>query len=93
MSELREGRTVVANDVEVLGMRLLRAFDEEAIGDPETAVLEEDAARRAGFDYGSEDFDAALQYLLEYGYLKSHYIVGGEAYMVTPEALERLAEE
>jgi len=83
----------VVNDVEVLGMRLLRAFDEEAIGDPETAVLEEDAARRAGFDYGSEDFDATLQYLLQYGYLKSHYIVGGKAYMVTPEALERLAEE
>src|SRR5829696_7302737 len=40
-----EGRTAVANDVEVLGMRLLRALNEEAIGDPETAVLAEDVAR------------------------------------------------
>jgi hypothetical protein len=51
----------VPNEVEVLGMRLLRAFDEETIGDPRTAVLAMDAARRAGFDYGSPDFDAALQ--------------------------------
>lgn len=82
----------MANDVEVLGMRLLRAFDEEAIGDPETAILAEDVARRAGFDYGAEDFDAALQYLLGRGWLKSHRIVGGEAYMITPEGLEKLAE-
>jgi hypothetical protein len=68
----------VANDAEVLGMRLLWAFDREAIGDPETAVSAEDVALRAGFDYGSENFDAALQYLLRCGYLKSHYIVGGE---------------
>jgi hypothetical protein len=87
-----EGRPAVANDVEVLGMRLLRALNEEAIGDLETAVLAEDVARRARFDYGSENFDAALQYLLRCGYLKSHYIVGGEAYMITPEGLEKLAK-
>lgn len=79
------------NEAEVLGIRLLRAFDEEAIGDPRTAVLAEDAARRAGFDYGSPDFDAALQHLLQRGYLVSHYIVGGEAYAITPEALEELS--
>jgi hypothetical protein len=82
----------VPNEVEVLGMRLLRAFDDEAIDDARTAVLAEDAARRAGFDYGSPDFDAALQYLLQRGYLVSHYIVGGEAYTITPEALERLSK-
>ena len=82
----------MADDVEVLGMRLLRALNQEAIGDPETAVLAEDVAQRAGFDYGSEDFDAALRYLLRCGYLESHYIVGGEAYMITPEGLEKLAE-
>ena len=87
-----EGRPAVANDVEVLGMRLLRALNEEAIGDLEMAVLAEDVARRARFDYGSENFDAALQYLLRCGYLKSHYIVGGEAYMITPEGLEKLAK-
>jgi hypothetical protein len=79
------------NEAEVLGIRLLRAFDEEAIDDPRTAVLAEDAARRAGFDYGSPDFDAALQYLLQRGYLVAHYIVGGEAYAITPEALEKLS--
>ncbi len=82
----------MANDVEVLGMRLLQAFNEEAIGDPRTAVLAEDVAQRAGFDYGSENFDATLQYLLRCGYLKSQYIIGGEAYMITPEGLEKLAK-
>ena len=80
------------NEVEVLGIRLLRAFDEEAIDDPRTAVLAEDAARRAGFDYGSPDFDAALQHLLQRGYLVSHYIVGGEAYELTPEGLEKVSK-
>ena len=80
------------NEVEALGMRLLRAFDEEDIDNPRTAVLAEDAARRAGFDYGSPDFEAALQYLLQRGYLVSHYIVGGEAYTLTPEALEKLSK-
>ncbi len=79
------------NEEEVLGLRLLRAFDQEAIDDPQTAVLAEDAARRAGFDYGSPDFDAALQYLLQRGYVVSHYIVGGEAYAVTLEGLEKLS--
>jgi hypothetical protein len=82
----------VASDVEILGLRLLRAFEEEAIDDPRTAVLAVDAARRAGFDYGSPDFDIAVQYLLQCGYLVSHYIVGGEAYAITPEALEKLSK-
>jgi hypothetical protein len=81
----------MANDAEVLGVRLLRSFGEEALDDPETAVLAEDASRRSGFDYGSEDFDTALRYLLNQGYLRYHYIVGGEAYMITPEGLEKLA--
>jgi hypothetical protein len=88
----RKGKTVVLNEVEVLGVRLLRAFDEEAIDDTRTAVLAEDAARRAGFDYGSPDFDAALQYLVGHGYLVSHYIVGGEAYAVTLEGQEKLSK-
>ena len=83
----------MANEIEVLGMRLLGAFDEEAIGDPQTAVLARHTARRAGFDYGSPDFDAALQHLLQRGYLLSHYIVGGEAYAITLEALEQLSKQ
>ncbi len=80
------------NEVEVLSVRLLRAFDKEAIGDPRTAVLARDASRRAGFDYGSPDFDAALQCLLQPGYLVSHYIVADEAYALTLEALEKLSK-
>lgn len=83
----------MANEIEVLGMRLLRAFEEEAIGEPRTAVLARNASRRAGFDYGSPDFDAALQYLLQRGYLLSHYIVGGEAYAITLEAGEKLSKQ
>jgi hypothetical protein len=36
---------------EAMGVRLLRAFEEEAKGNTETAVLAGEAARRAGFDY------------------------------------------
>jgi hypothetical protein len=50
-------------------------------------------SRRAGFDYGSPDFDAALQHLLQRGYLLSHYIVGGEAYAITLEAGEKLSKQ
>ncbi len=82
----------MASDAEIMGLRLLQAFEEEATGNPETTVLAEDAARRAGFDYGSPDFDAALQYLLQRDYLVSHYIVGGEAYSITPEGLENLSK-
>ena len=47
----------MATEVETMGVRLLRAFDEEAKGNTETAVLAAEAARRAGFDYGSEDYE------------------------------------
>ncbi len=83
----------MANEIEVLGMRLLRAFEEEAIGEPRTAVLARNASRRAGFDYGSPDFDAALQHFVQRGYLLSHYIVGGEAYAITLEAGEKLSKQ
>ena len=83
----------MANEIEVLGMRLLRAFEEEAIGEPRTAVLARNTSRRAGFDYGSPDFDAALQHPLQRGYLLSHYIVGGEAYAITLEAGEKLSKQ
>ena len=82
----------MTNETEVMGVRLLRAFNEEAIGDTDTAVLAEDAARRAGFDYGSEDYEAALRYLLDSGYLRPAAVVGGEAFSITSAGVERLTQ-
>jgi hypothetical protein len=78
-------------ETEVMGVRLLRAFDEEAKGNTETAVLAGEAARRAGFDYGSENYEAALRYLLDSGYLRHNPTVGGEGYSITVAGKERLA--
>jgi hypothetical protein len=52
-----------------------------------------DAARMAGFDYGSEDYEAALRYLLDSGYLRPAAVVGGEGYSVTVPGVEDLAGE
>src|SRR5215213_8046952 len=60
-----------------MGVRLLRGFDEEAKGNTEAAVLAGEAAHRAGFNYGSEDYEAALHYLLDFGYLRPAAVVGG----------------
>ncbi len=83
----------MAAEVETMGVRLLRAFDEEATGNTETVVLAAEAARRAGFDYGSEDYEAALRYLLDSGYLRPAAVVGGEGYSVTVAGVEDLAGE
>ena len=77
---------------EVMGVRLLRGFDEEARGNTETAVLAADAAQRAGFDHGSEDYEVALRYLLESGYLRPKPIVGGEGYSITAAGKDRVSE-
>jgi hypothetical protein len=79
-------------EVETMGVRLLRAFDEEARGNTETAVLAAEAARRAGFDHGSEDYEAALRYLLDSGYLRSTPAVGGEGFAMTTAGKARLSE-
>ncbi len=83
----------MATEVEVLGERLLRGFNEEALGNTETAVVAAEAARRAGFDHGSEDYEAALRYLLDSGYLRSAAVVGGEGYSITVAGVEKLARE
>ncbi len=83
----------MATEVEVLGERLLRGFNEEALGNTETVVVAAEAARRAGFDHGSEDYEAALRYLLDSGYLRSATIVGGEGYSITVAGVEKLARE
>ena len=83
----------MATEVEVLAERLLRGFNEEALGNTETVVVAAEAALRAGFDYGSEDYEAALRYLLDSGYLRPATIVGGEGYSITVAGVERLARE
>ena len=49
--------------------QLLRAFDQSAGGSPTTDVTASDAAQEAGFDPGSREFEAALGYLVDVGYL------------------------
>jgi hypothetical protein len=82
----------MATEVETMGVRLLRAFDEEAKGNTETAVLAAEAARRAGFDHGSEDYEVALGYLLDSGYLRPTPAVGGEGFGITTAGKNRLSE-
>ena len=83
----------MATEVEVLGERLLRGFNEEALGNTETVVVAAEAARRAGFDHGSENYEAALGYLLDSGYLRPAAVVGGEGYSITVAGVEKLARE
>ena len=83
----------MATEVEVLGERLLRGFNEEALGNTETVVVAAEAARRAGFDHGSENYEAALGYLLDSGYLRPATVVGGEGYSITVAGVEKLARE
>lgn len=82
----------MATEVETMGVRLLRAFDEEARGNTETAVLAAEAARRAGFDHGSEHYEVALGYLLDSGYLRPTPAVGGEGFGITTAGKDRLSE-
>jgi hypothetical protein len=79
-------------DTETMGVRLLRGFDEEARGNTETAVLAGAAARRVGFDYGSENHEAALRHLLDSGYLRPAAVVGGEGYSITAAGVGKLDE-
>jgi hypothetical protein len=83
----------MATEIEVLGERLLRGFNEEALGNTETVVVAAEAARRTGFDHGSEDYEAALGYLLDSGYLRPATVVGGEGYSITVAGVEKLARK
>lgn len=82
----------MANETEAMGVRLLQGFNEEAKGNTETAVLATAAARRASFDHGSEDYETALRYLLDSGYLRPAAVVGGEGFSITSAGVERLTQ-
>jgi len=49
--------------------RLLRAFSDLAGGSPTTDVAASDAVQEAGFSTRSREFEAALDYLVDVGYL------------------------
>jgi hypothetical protein len=49
--------------------RLLRAFNDLAGASPMADVTVSDAAQKAGFDPGSANFEAALDYLVNVGYM------------------------
>jgi hypothetical protein len=63
--------------------QLLRAFDALAAGNPATDVTASDAAQQAGFDSGSREFEAALGYLVDVGYLARAGDKGEEAFRIT----------
>ena len=60
--------------------RLLQTFNELAASIPTTDVAASDAARAAGFDPRSLEFDAALSYLVDVGLLAG---AGGDRYRIT----------
>jgi hypothetical protein len=67
--------------------RLLRTFDELAGGSPTADVTASDAAQKAGFDPDSGEFDAALGYLVDVGYLVR---TGEEAFRITVEGINEV---
>jgi len=64
--------------------RLLRAFDKLAGGSPTTDVTASATAQEAGFDPSSREFEAALDYLVDVGYLVR---IGEEAFRITMEGI------
>ena len=63
--------------------RLLRAFNELAGGSPTTDVTASAAAQEAGFDLDSNEFETALGYLVDVGYLARAGAEGEEAFRFT----------
>jgi hypothetical protein len=67
--------------------QLLRAFDELAEGSPTTDVTASATAQVAGFDPNSREFEAALDYLVDVGYLVR---TGEEAFRITVEGINEV---
>jgi hypothetical protein len=62
---------------------LLRAFDELAAGSPATDVTASDAAQEVGLDPDTREFEAALEFLVDVGYLVRAGDEGEEAFRIT----------
>jgi hypothetical protein len=67
--------------------QLLRAFDELAEGSSTTDVTASATAQVAGFDPNSREFEAALDYLVDVGYLVR---TGEEAFRITVEGINEV---
>jgi hypothetical protein len=67
--------------------QLLRTFDQLAGGSPTTDVTASAAAQEAGLDRGSREFEAALGYLVDVGYLTR---TGEEAFRITVEGINEV---
>jgi hypothetical protein len=70
--------------------QLLRAFDELAGGSPTTDVTASDAVQEAGFDPDSRKFEAALDYLVDVGYLVRTGDEGEQAFRITVEGINEV---
>jgi hypothetical protein len=70
--------------------QLLRAFDQLAAGGPTTDVTASDAAQEAGFDPDSREFEAALGYLVDVGYLVRTGDEGDETFRITVEGINEV---
>jgi hypothetical protein len=67
--------------------QLLRAFDELAGGSPTTDVTASASAQVAGLDPDSREFEAALDYLVNVGYLVR---IGEETFRITMEGINEV---
>jgi len=67
--------------------QLLRAFDQLAAGSPTTDVPASATAQEAGLDPDSREFEAALDYLVDVGYLVR---IGEEAFRITVEGINEV---
>ncbi len=70
--------------------QLLRAFDELAAGSPATDVTASAAARVAGIDPGSREFETALGYLVDVGYLARTGVEGEEVFRITVSGISEV---
>jgi len=70
--------------------QLLRAFDELAEGSPTTDVTASATAQVAGFDPDSREFEAALDYLVDVGYLVRTGDEAEEAFRITVEGINEV---
>jgi hypothetical protein len=70
--------------------QLLRAFDELAAGSPATDVRASDAAQKAGLDLETREFEAALGYLVDVGYLVRTGDEGEEVFRITVEGINEV---
>ena len=83
----RKAGSIMESEMSGDQYRLLRAFNDLAGGSPTTDVAASDAAQEAGFSPGSRKFDAALDYLVDVGYLTN---AGEETFWITAAGINEV---